>query len=169
MKISIENTEINGVKVISYDAHVDKRGEIWTTFIEEKFNKLNLNNFNHDKFSISYKDVIRGIHYDSFTTKLVTAIYGSINQIVVDLRKESPTFKKYLSFKINPKNRFSVLIPPMVGNGFRVESEFALYHYKLAYDGEYIDEDKQNTLKWNDPSIGIEWNCKTPILSNRDS
>ena len=62
MKISIENTEINGVKVISYDAHVDKRGEIWTTFIEEKFNKLNLNNFNHDKFSISYKDVIRGIH-----------------------------------------------------------------------------------------------------------
>ena len=169
MKISIENTEINGVKIINYDSHVDKRGEIWTTFIENKFNELNLNNFNHDKFSVSYKDVIRGIHYDSFTTKLVTTIYGSINQIVVDLRKESPTFKKYLSFKINSENRFSVLIPPMVGNAFRVESEFALYHYKLAYVGEYIDEDRQKTLKWNDPSIGIQWDCKNPILSNRDS
>ena len=169
MKISIENTEINGVKVINYDSHVDKRGEIWSTFIQNKFNQLNLSNFNHDKFSLSYKDVIRGIHYDSLTTKLVTTIYGSINQIVVDLRKESPTFKKYLSFKINSDNRFSVLIPPMVGNAFRVESEFALYHYKLAYVGGYIDENKQQTLKWNDPSIGIKWNCKNPILSNRDS
>lgn len=169
MKISLENTEISGVKVINYDSHVDKRGEIWTTFVEKKFNQLNLKNFNHDKFSKSYKNVIRGIHYDSFTTKLVTAIYGSINQIVVDLRKESPTFKKYLSFKINAENRFSVLIPPMVGNAFMVESDFALYHYKLAYEGEYIDEDKQKTLKWNDPSIGIEWDCKNPILSKRDA
>ena len=169
MKISIESTVINGVKVINYDSHVDKRGEIWTTFLEKKFNQLELNNFNHDKFSKSYKNVIRGIHYDPFTTKLVTAVYGSINQVVVDLREESPTFKKYLSFKINSNNRFSILIPPMVGNAFMVESEFALYHYKLAYEGEYVDEDKQNTLKWNDPSIGIQWNCKSPILSNRDS
>ena len=169
MKISIKNTKINGVKVLNYDSHVDKRGEIWTTFIENKFKQLDLNNFNHDKFSVSYKNVIRGIHYDPFTTKLVTAVYGSINQIVVDLRKGSPTFKKYLSFKINPDNRFSILIPPMVGNAFRVESEFALYHYKLAYEGEYVDEDKQNTLKWDDPSIGIKWDCKAPILSNRDS
>ena len=169
MKISIESTVIIGVKVINYDSHVDKRGEIWTTFLEKKFNQLELNNFNHDKFSKSYKNVIRGIHYDPFTTKLVTAVYGSINQVVVDLREESPTFKKYLSFKINSNNRFSILIPPMVGNAFMVESEFALYHYKLAYEGEYVDEDKQNTLKWNDPSIGIQWNCKSPILSNRDS
>ena len=77
--------------------------------------------------------------------------------------------KKYLSFKINAENRFSVLIPPMVGNAFMVESDFALYHYKLAYEGEYIDEDKQKTLKWNDPSIGIEWDCKNPILSKRDA
>ena len=169
MKISIKNTKINGVKVLNYDSHIDKRGEIWTTFLEKKFNQLKLSNFNHDKFSKSYKNVIRGIHYDPFTTKLVTAVYGSINQVVVDLREESPTFKKYLSFKINSNNRFSILIPPMVGNAFMVESEFALYHYKLAYEGEYVDEDKQNTLKWNDPSIGIQWNCKTPILSNRDS
>ncbi len=169
MKISIENTEINGVKILNYDSYIDKRGEIWTTFIEKKFKQLNLNNFNHDKFSISYKNVIRGIHYDSSTTKLVTAVHGSINQIVVDLREGSPTFKKHLSFKINSNNRFSVLIPPMVGNAFRVESEFAIYHYKLAYEGKYVDEDKQNSIKWDDPSIGIKWDCKDPILSNRDS
>ena len=52
----------------------------------------------------------------------------------------------------------------MVGNAFMVESDCALYHYKLAYEGEYIDEDKQKTLKWDDPSIGIKWDCKNPIL-----
>ena len=57
----------------------------------------------------------------------------------------------------------------MVGNAFRVESDFALYHYKLAYSGEYIDEKNQLTLKWNDPSVGINWDCKSPILSKRDS
>ena len=68
--------------------------------LKKKFNQLNLNNFNHDKFSKSYKNVIRGIHYDSFTTKLVTAIYGSINQIVVDLRQDSPTFKNIYHLKL---------------------------------------------------------------------
>ena len=169
MEISISETNINGVKIVHYDSFLDKRGTIWSTYIENKFKDLNLNKFKHDKFSMSYKNVIRGIHYDPFTTKLVTALHGSINQVVVDMRENSPTFKKYLSFKINNDNKFSVLIPPMVGNAFRVESDFALYHYKLAYSGEYIDEKNQLTLKWNDPSVGINWDCKSPILSKRDS
>ena len=169
MEISISDTNIEGVKIINYDTFSDKRGTIWTTFIDKKLNKLDINKFNHDKFSLSYKNVIRGIHYDKFTTKLVTIVYGSINQIVVDMRDDSPTFKQYLSFELNNENRFSILIPPMVGNAFQVKSDFALYHYKLSYSGDYQDEDKQFTTKWNDPTIGIKWNCSTPILSNRDS
>ena len=169
MEISISNTDIDGVKIINYDSFFDKRGTIWSPFIKSKFKSHNINGFTHDKFSMTYKDVIRGIHYDPFTTKLVTAVYGSINQVVVDMREDSPTYKKYLSFRINNDNKFSILIPPMVGNAFRVESDFALYHYKLAYSGEYVDEKNQLTLKWNDPSVGINWDCTSPILSKRDS
>ena len=56
----------------------------------------------------------------------------------------------------------------MVGNGFRVLSETAVYHYKLSYSGEYIDSNKQYTIKWNDPSLKINWMIDDPILSERD-
>ena len=169
MDISITNTKIEGVKIINYDNFVDFRGKIWTTFLEDKINSEGNLKFNHDKFSVSYKNVIRGIHYDNKTFKLVTSVYGAIDQVVVDMRKDSKTYKESLIFNIDDSNNFSILIPPMVGNGFRVKSDVAVYHYKLSYLGEYLDAKNQFTLKWNDSSIGIKWDCKSPILSKRDS
>ena len=169
MDLSIENTRFDGVKIISYDSFVDLRGSIWTTYLEDKINPKGNLRFNHDKFSVSYKNVIRGIHYDSKTFKLVTAVYGEIDQVVVDMRKNSETYKESLIFNIKDSNRFSILIPPMVGNGFRVKSDIAVYHYKLSYSGDYLDAKSQYTLKWDDSTIGINWNCDNPILSNRDS
>ena len=166
MDLSIENTKIQGVKIINYDRFIDLRGSIWTTFLENKIKNIK---FNHDKFSVSNKDVIRGIHYDNKTFKLVTAVYGAIDQVVVDMRKDSDTYKASMVFNIDDNKRFSILIPPMVGNGFRVKSDVAVYHYKLSYPGKYLDADKQYTIKWDDPTIGINWKCEKPILSNRDS
>ena len=169
MDLSITNTRFEGVKIINYDSFVDLRGSIWTTYLEEKVNTVSNIKFIHDKFSVSYKNVIRGIHYDNKTFKLVTAVYGAIDQVVVDMRKDSKTYKESLIFNINDSNKFSILIPPMVGNGFRVKSDVAVYHYKLSYLGEYLDSKDQYTIKWDDSSIGIKWNCENPILSNRDS
>ena len=166
MDLSIENTKIQGVKIINYDRFIDLRGSIWTTYLENKIKNIK---FNHDKFSVSHKDVIRGIHYDNKTFKLVTAVYGAIDQVVVDMRKDSDTYKASMIFNIDDNKRFSILIPPMVGNGFRVKSDVAVYHYKLSYFGKYLDADKQYTIKWDDPTIGINWKCENPILSNRDS
>ena len=59
-------------------------------------------------------------------------------------------------------------MPPKMGNSFLVNSEKAIYHYKLAYEGEYLDAEDQFSLKWNDSSLGIEWPIEYPILSNRD-
>ena len=166
MDLSIESTKIQGVKIIKYDRFIDLRGSIWTTYLENKIKNIK---FNHDKFSVSNKDVIRGIHYDNKTFKLVTAVYGAIDQVVVDMRKDSDTYKASMVFNIDDNERFSILIPPMVGNGFRVKSDVAVYHYKLSYLGKYLDADKQYTIKWDDPTIGINWKCEKPILSNRDS
>ena len=169
MNLSITDASIKGVKIINYDNFVDLRGSIWTTYLDNKINIQDNVKFNHDKFSVSYKNVIRGIHYDNKTFKIVTAVYGAIDQVVVDMRKDSKTYKESLIFNIDDSNRFSILIPPMVGNGFRVKSDVAVYHYKLSYLGEYLDAENQYTLKWNDSSVDIDWNCENPILSSRDS
>ena len=169
MNFSLIETEIQGVKILQYDSFSDNRGKVWSTYIEKEIIKMGYQPFTHDKFSISKKDVLRGIHYDNKTHKLVSVIHGEIDQVVVDLREKSNTFKKYLKFQLNGESMTSILIPPMVGNAFRVKSDKGIYHYKLSYTGEYADIDEQYTLKWNDPSININWMIDNPILSLRDA
>jgi dTDP-4-dehydrorhamnose 3,5-epimerase len=166
----INSDKIEGVKIISPSYHEDERGLLFTTFNKEVFNPLIPKDieFKHDKFSLTYQNVLRGIHGDNKSWKLVTAVYGSIYQVAVDNRPESPTFLKWESFKINHLNPKLILLPPGVGNAFLVLSDIAMYHYKLAYSGEYFDANEQFTIKWNDTIIGIEWPNMNPILSERD-
>ena len=93
---------------------------------------------------------------------------GKIQQVVVDLRENSPTYMKYESFNISETNQKIILIPPLMGNGYCVLSNEAIYHYKLAYTGSYFDSNKQFTFKWNDERMKIKWKINNPILSNRD-
>lgn len=168
MKFSLIKTEIEGVKILKFDSFSDDRGKIWSTYIEKEIVEMGYEPFTHDKFSISKKNVLRGIHYDAKTFKLISVIHGEIDQVVVDMRKKSKTYKKHLVFKLNGNSMQSILIPPMVGNSFRVKSDEAIYHYKLSYKGGYADIDKQYTLKWNDPSLNINWMIDDPLLSKRD-
>ena len=165
-----ESQYLKGVFIIKPDISKDIRGNIWTSFIKNYIEVLLPDNlyFKHDKFSKSRKNVLRGIHGDEKSWKLVTCVFGDIYQVVVDCRKESSSFKQYESFNINETNQISVLIPPRLGNAYYVNSEIAVYHYKLAYDGEYIDADKQFIYKWNDPAFNIKWPTENPILSDRD-
>ena len=124
--------------------------------------------FKHDKFSENKKHVLRGIHGDEKTWKLVTCVYGEIYQVVVDCQKESDTYKLYDSFTISENNQIVVLVPPRLGNAYYVKSDKAIYHYKLAYRGPYIDADEQFSFKWNDPLFNIKWPTNNPMLSQRD-
>ena len=161
---------IKDVFIIKPSISTDVRGNIWTSFIKNDIESLLPDNlyFKHDKFSKSKKNVLRGIHGDTKSWKLVTCVFGDIYQVVVDCRKNSSSYKKYEVFDINEINQISVLIPPKVGNAYYVKSNKAIYHYKLAYEGEYNDADEQFSYKWNDPAFNIKWPTKTPILSNRD-
>ena len=86
----------------------------------------------------------------------------------MDNRESSDTFLKWESMMLTDRNRKQVLIPPGVGNGFLVMSHRSVFHYKWSYEGEYADVDQQFTIKWNDPTIGIDWPLDNPILSERD-
>jgi len=151
---------------ISYDS----RGTIFTSYDKSIYNLYLPNDidFIHDKFAESKGNVLRGLHGDNKTWKLVTCIYGEIYQVAVDLRTESPTYLKWDSWIINSVNKLQILIPPNFVNGYYVLNDKAVFHYKLAYQGNYIDADDQITVKWNDLKIGIKWPCKDPILQERD-
>ena len=162
---------IDGIWILKNNIHNDSRGSIWSSFIKKDIESLLPNNleFNHDKFSISRQNVLRGIHGDNKSWKLVTCVFGSIQQVVVDCRKNSKTYGMYESFFINKDNNISILISPKLGNAYYVISKEALYHYKLAYEGSYFDVEQQFTISWNDPKFSIDWFGKNPILSERDT
>jgi dTDP-4-dehydrorhamnose 3,5-epimerase len=161
---------IDGVVTFRPAINTDSRGTLYTTFHKDVFDSYLPEDlcFKHDKFSKSLQNVLRGIHGDTKSWKLVTCVYGEILQVIVDCRKESPTYLKYEQYIINEANPLSVLLPPGIGNSFYVMSRDAVYHYKLAYPGEYLDAEDQFSVKWNDPKIGIKWPTETPLLSDRD-
>ena len=167
----IESTIISGVYILTPSVSEDARGDIWTSFLKDEVDGLLPDDlfFKHDKFSTSKRNVLRGIHGDTKSWKLVTCVHGEIQQVVVDMRKDSPTYKQWQDFIINKDNQQLILIPPNMGNAYYVSSEEAVYHYKLAYNGDYIDADEQFSVKWNDEKINIKWISDTPILSHRDS
>ena len=85
------------------------------------------------------------------------------------MRKDSETYMQWQSFDIGENSPQLILIPPNMGNAYYVKSKAAVYHYKLAYNGKYIDADEQFTINWDDETIGINWIADHPILSNRDA
>lgn len=155
---------INGVVIREQNAFTDYRGDLYTIWKDDDFDL----NFNHDKVSTSRKHVLRGIHGDNKSWKLVTCLYGEIYFVIVDNRESSDTFLQWESMMLTDRNRKQVLIPPGVGNGFLVMSHRSVFHYKWSYEGEYADVDQQFTIKWNDPIVGVDWPIVNPILSKRD-
>ena len=157
---------INGVRIIEPDIFTDYRGDLWTTWKRDEFD-YDLD-FNHDKVSTSRKHVLRGIHGDRKSWKLVTCLCGSIYFVIVDNRPTSDTYMLWEFMILDDKKRKQVLIPPGVGNGFVVLSEESVFSYKWSYEGDYPDVDEQFSIKWDDPLIGINWPINNPILSKRD-
>ena len=166
----VESEILEGVKIIKPSIAEDTRGNIWTSYSRDFIDGLLPTGveFIHDKFSHSKKNVLRGIHGDQKSWKLVTCVSGEILQVVVDCRVESKTYEQYQSFNISTDNQISILIPPRMGNAYFVKSDNATYHYKLAYLGSYIDADEQFSFKWDDPRFAIKWPINNPILSERD-
>lgn len=165
-----ESKILKGVYIITPNKFKDSRGEIWTAFTSEAIDKLLPDGlrFIHDKFIHSHHNVIRGIHGDTKTYKLVTCVYGQIHQVVVDCRLDSPNFLKWEKFIIDSNHQQIILLPAGFGNAYRVSSQNAVYYYKCAYIGEYADAPDQFTYAWNDERIGIDWGISDPILSERD-
>jgi len=166
---------LHEVKVVQPSVYHEYRGSISTTYHSDYYDRLlpaNERNegleFKHDRYSKSKLGVLRGLHYDEKTWKLVSCLHGKIYLVVLDVREHSTTYGKWESFIISPETQTQVLIPPMFANGHYIMEDDSLFHYKMAYQGEYNDETRQKTIVFNDNRFGIEWPVQSPILSNRD-
>jgi len=153
------------VKIIKNSIFKDHRGFYWTTW---KKNTLQKMKFNHDKFSISKKRVLRGLHCDFKSWKLVTCVFGKIFFVVVDMRKNTRDYLKYKTWILSHDKPTLILVPPYYANAHLCLSKECVFHYKWYYKGKYIDTNKQQSYRWNDPRIKIKWPIRKPILSKRD-
>ncbi|WP_375325921.1 dTDP-4-dehydrorhamnose 3,5-epimerase family protein [Flagellimonas sp. GZD32] len=161
-------TDISGCFEIEVDQFTDIRGSFFKTFHYNIFKENGLEtNWKEEYFSISHLNVIRGMHFQNPPddhAKVVTCLSGSVKDVVVDLRKDSKTFKQYIAVTLNAASSNRMLyIPRGCAHGFLSLENNTLLHYKVS---SVYSKTNDTGILWD--SIGYEWNCKTPILSERD-
>jgi len=167
--MKVTESGIKGVFIIEPDVYEDDRGFFMETFHNERYRKLlgiNLD-FVQDNISRSSKNVLRGMHFQKNYPqgKIVKASRGEILDVVVDLRKDSPTYGTWESFRLSEKNKLQVWIPPGFAHGFLVMSDSADIDYKCT---EYYQPEDELCLMWNDPEVAIDWTINEPIVTGKD-
>ena len=162
-------TKINGVYIIEPQLFGDDRGYFFESYKKTDFDKAGLiYDFVQDNQSKSKRGVLRGLHYQKTypQAKLVRVLEGEVFDVAVDLRKNSPTYGKWIGVVLSAENKKMFMIPRGFAHGFLVLSETATFTYKC--DEVYHPED-EGGIKWNDPEIGIEWPFKDSVtLSEKD-
>ncbi|GAB4546342.1 MAG: dTDP-4-dehydrorhamnose 3,5-epimerase [Thermodesulfovibrionia bacterium] len=162
-------TGLPDIILIEPDVFYDRRGFFMETFHQERYKGIGINgSFVQDNLSHSKKGVLRGLHYQLRypQAKLVYVISGEIFDVVVDIRRGSPTFGRWEGVVLSAENRRQIYIPEGFAHGFCVLSEYADVIYKCT--NFYMPGDDFGIL-WSDPDIGIKWPIKEPILSEKDS
>jgi len=164
MSYIVTKTEIPGTLIIDSDSFDDSRGSLWTLYEE---GSIEVPRFIQDKVSVSNPKVIRGLHGDPDTGKLITCFAGECFLAVVDARKESETFMKHFTVTLRSCDRKSVYVPPGCLNGHAVISQDpCVFFYKWTH--RYTGPSSQYTVHYGDPDLSIKWPIESPIISDRD-
>ena len=161
----VTDTELHGVKLIVPEAFLDHRGRYVELYDTEKHRAACGGiEFVQDDISFSHRHVLRGLHGDFVTTKLVSVLHGEGYALLADNREGSPTYRRWQSFDLSGENRRQLLIPPGIGNSI-LALEDLVYWYKQ--DTHFV-AGRQFTIAWDDPDWRFEWPIAEPILSERD-
>ena len=161
------DTKLDGVKLITPPtAFEDFRGTYVELYNRELYHEHGITaDFVQDDISTSSKHVLRGIHGDAKTWKLISCLVGRFYLVVVNNDPTHPQYRQWQAFTLSDANHLQVLVPPKFGNGHLVLSDFTVFHYKQSTD---YDRASQFTLMWNDPALGLWWPVRDPIVSRRD-
>lgn len=160
-------TEIEDLILFEPDVHGDDRGFLVETFRENELGELGIGvDFVQENHSRSRGPVLRGIHLQRGQAKLVRCPRGKIWDVAVDLRPDSPTYKRWEGYELDGDAHRQLFVPAGFGHGFCLLSEEADVLYRLS---SYYDPKLESGVAWNDPEIGIEWPISDPLLSERDN
>ena len=169
MPFSFKRLSIPEVILVEPKVFPDERGFFLESFKESTFQENGITTkFVQDNYSHSIKGVLRGLHYQKnpkAQAKLITAIRGEIFDVSVDIRKNSPTYGKWVGEILSEQNHKSLYVPEGFAHGFLCLSDEADVVYKV--NEEYSAENDRGML-WNDPAVGVKWPAENPIISEKD-
>jgi dTDP-4-dehydrorhamnose 3,5-epimerase len=163
-------TLLSGVCILEPELFQDHRGYFMESYNQQKYEDLGiLEKFVQDNQSLSVQtSTIRGLHYQlhpKAQTKLIRVLGGAIYDVVVDIRKGSPTFGKWKGFILSSENKRQLLVPKGFAHGFCTLVPYTAVMYKVD---EYYSPEHDRGIAWNDPELSIEWPATNPVLSEKD-
>lgn len=170
-KLTVEKTNIEGVKIITPKVFPDERGYFMETYQKNDFAEIGIDiEFVQDNQSASKKGVLRGLHFQKEfpQDKLVRVIRGAVFDVCVDLRKGSETFGKWVGVELTEENKKMFFVPKGFAHGFLVLSDYAEFTYKCS---DFYHPNDEGGLAYNDPEIGVEWPIEPGlqlIMSDKD-
>lgn len=169
-EMEIEKTSLEGAYLIKPKVFTDERGFFMETYSAKKFKEAGIDaEFVQDNHSLSVtKGVLRGLHFQyppHAQAKLVRATKGAVYDVIVDLRKDSPTFGKWAGFELSAENAYQLFVPRGFAHGFCTLEDYTEFQYKC--DNFYAPEN-EGSIIWDDSDLGIYWPIKNPILSGKD-
>ena len=168
MSVTRIETEIPDLVLLEPTAHGDERGFLLESFREDLWAEHGVEGpFVQENHSRSSGGILRGLHFQTSPgqAKLVRCVRGSIWDVAVDLRRDSPTYKRWEGVELSDVNHRQLFVPVGFGHGFCVLSEVADVAYKLTSP---YDPPTEADIKWDDPDVGVEWPIADPKLSERD-
>ncbi len=169
-KFKILDKKFGEVMLLEPTVFGDNRGFFMETYNAKDLEEVGIKDvFIQDNQSRSVGKVLRGLHFQTMphpTSKLVRCIRGEIFDVVVDLREDSDTFKKWEGFVLSEENKRLLYVPVGFAHGFCVTSGEAEVAYKV---NEYFYKECDAGIKWNDPNVGVEWPFSDPVVSDKDS
>ena len=167
----VTTTDIDGVLILAPKVFGDSRGFFFESFNQRVFDEAvgRSVTFVQDNHSRSGRNVLRGLHYqvERPQGKLVRVVAGSVLDVAVDIRRESPTFGRWVGVELSAENKRQLWIPPGLAHGFVVRSESADFLYKTT---DYWFPEHERCIRWDDPDLAIDWGLtEPPLVSTKDA
>lgn len=167
--MQIEKLDIEGLLIIRPTVFEDDRGYFYESYSEEKYKVIGEQyKFVQDNLSKSSKGVLRGLHFQNppfAQGKLVSVLRGSVLDVVVDIRKGSPTFGQHYTIQLSEQNKTQFFVPPGFAHGFKTLEDNTIFSYKCTNG---YNKQSEGSIRWNDKDLGIEWGIVNPIVSEKD-
>lgn len=166
--MKVKKTQIRGVFIITPTVFEDKRGYLFESYQYNKYKESGFPKFVQDNQTFSRKNVIRGLHMQKqphSQAKLINVVKGKIIAVCVDLREESETFGRFVSFEISEEEHKQLFVPDRMAFGFSTLSEESIISYKMS---KFYHPELETGIRFDDPDLNINWGVDEPILSDKD-